>query len=172
MKNKSLFLIVLISFLLSSCVYENQDFPSPEEIAVINPSSIYGNITATITNSDTSYTTNINTLDTVLNNQYLFISGQDTTLHTDGIQIVTISPNVGIYALEIVPPNLIPQSLFVFYKYNGVNYQAINMTHGSISILEKNEATKKIKGTFNVNNIGAGVNEYTISGTFDVHWRE
>lgn len=172
MKNKPILLILLISFLFSSCMYENQEFPSPEDVDVTTPISndLLGSVIATVTSADTSYTISALTTDTIQNGANLLVLGLDSTT-LDGIGFLILGKDIGIYSIENIPPS-IPQGLFVFSKYNGTGNQTINMTHGNITITNKDATNKKIQGTFNVNNIGQGSNEYTLVGTFDVHWRE
>jgi hypothetical protein len=155
------FLIILLS--IAGCAPANKDIPNPDDINVF-----VNNIVGTITDTSTIYSTSMTTVDS-LPNDTLICLGQDAVTQ-DQILFSVYQAEVGTFPIDLVPPGTAKGSL-LYRKKKPSGYSNYLMIDGDIVISVVDTVAKRIKGSFDVNNIGAITDmEYTIRADFNVKY--
>jgi hypothetical protein len=156
-------IFLLLLFCISGCAPDNKGIPDPNDINVF-----VNNIVGTVTDTSTTYSISMATVDSLPNDTLISLGLDDIT--QDQILFTVYQTAVGTFPIDLVPIGTAKGSL-LFRKRVSSSYVNYLMTDGDIVISVVDTVARRIKGTFDVNNIGASAgNEFTIRADFNVKY--
>jgi hypothetical protein len=157
------FLLFFILFSITGCAPANKDIPDSNDINVF-----VNNIVGTVTDTSSTYSISMATVDSLPNDTLISLGLDDVT--QDQILFSVYQTAVGTFPIDLLPIGTAQGSL-LFRKRISSSYVNYLMTDGDIVISVVDTVARRIKGTFDVNNIGAGAgNEFTIQADFNVKY--
>lgn len=162
--NKLLF-SCLAGILLSitACAPENKSIPDPNDI-----NSFVNNIYGTVTDTATIVSISMATADTIAGDTLVSLGIDEAS--QDQILFSVYQTAVGTYPIDLVPPGTAQGSL-LYRKKKTSGYTNYIMIDGDITIAVVDTVARRIKGSFNVNNIGAITDrEFTVKADFNVKY--